>query len=126
MIILNKVFHQLNVALKNKFKVVTSRHQKKLSTLCKQQKAKTMESKTNYIKNSVQDFSSYQLSTDEYSALPYGPAQYIPTRLNKNRIQTKFEQFYQGILKDISHISEKYLSFLKTKFQNTCEKYSKI
>ena len=94
--------------MKNRFKVVTSRHQTKLSNLCKQQKSKTMESKTNYIKNSVQNLSSYQLSTDEYNALPYGLAQYIPTRLNNNRIQTKFEQFYQGILKDISHIPEKY------------------
>ena len=45
LIILNTVFHQLNVALKSKFKVVTSRHQKKLSNLHKHQTAKTIESK---------------------------------------------------------------------------------
>ena len=45
LIVLNTVFHQLNVALKTKFKVVTSRHQSKLSNLRKQQKAKTIESK---------------------------------------------------------------------------------
>ena len=44
LIILNTVFHQLNVALKSKFKVVTSRHQKKLSNLRKHQTAKTIES----------------------------------------------------------------------------------
>ena len=38
----------------------------------------------------------------------------------------KIEQFYQGILKDISHLLENYLSSLKTKLGNACEKYSKI
>ena len=46
---LNALFHQLNVALKSTFKVVTSRHQIKLSNSGKQQKAKIMESKTVYI-----------------------------------------------------------------------------
>ena len=41
-------------------------------------------------------------------------------------MHTEFEQFYQGILKDISHLPENYLSSLKTKLRNTCEKYSKI
>ena len=72
LIILNTVFHQLNVALKSKFKVVTSRHQKKLSNLRKHQTAKTTESKPHYIKNTVQNFSSHQLSTDEYTASSYG------------------------------------------------------
>ena len=73
----------------------------------------------------MQNFSSYQLSTDEYTVLSYGLDHHIPTRLNSNRIHTEFEQFYQGILKDISHIPENYLSSLKTKFQNICGKYSK-
>ena len=60
LIVLNAVFHQLNVALKSKFKVVTSRHQNKLSNLGKQQNAKTIASKTHYIKNTVHNFCSYQ------------------------------------------------------------------
>ena len=66
----------------------------------------------------------------------YGLDHHIPTRLNNNRIHTEFEQFYQGILKveqfyqgilkDISHLLENYLSSLKTKLRNACEKYSKI
>ena len=134
--VLNTVFHQLNVALKSKLKVVTSRHQNKLSNLRKQEKAKTIESKIHYIKKTVHNFSSYQLSTDEYTALSYGLDHHIPTRLNNNRIHTEFEQFYQGILKveqfyqgilkDISHLLENYLSSLKTKLRNACEKYSKI
>ena len=94
MIVLNTVFHQLNVVLKNKVNVVTSWHQNKLSNLRKQQKAKTIESKTHYNRNTVHNFSSYQLSTDEYTALSYELDHHIPTRLNNNRIHTKFEQFY--------------------------------
>ena len=78
------------------------------------------------MKNTVHNFSSYQLSTDEYTASLYGLDHHIPTRLNNNRIHTEFKQFYQGILKDISHLPENYLSSLKTKLRNTCEKYSKI
>ena len=55
--------------MKSKFTVVTSRYQKKFSNLCKQQKARTMKLKTHHIKNTVQNFSSYQLSTDEYTGL---------------------------------------------------------
>ena len=84
LIVLNTVFHQLNVALKTKFKVATSRHQSKLSNLRKQQKAKTIESKTHYIKNTVHSFSSYQLSTDEYTALSNGLDHHIPTRHNNS------------------------------------------
>ena len=49
-----------------------------------------MESKTHYIKNALQNFSSYQLSTDEYTALSYGLDHHIPARLNYNRIPTEF------------------------------------
>ena len=40
-----------------------------------------MESKTHYIKNAVQNFSSYQLSTDEYTALPNRIDHHIPKDL---------------------------------------------
>ena len=62
LVILNAVFHQLNMALKSKFKVIANRHQKKLSKLRKQQEKK---STTTYIKNTVHNFSSYQLTTEE-------------------------------------------------------------
>ena len=57
LIVLNTLFHQLNVTLKSKFKVVTSQHQNNLSNLRKQQKAKNIESKPHYIKNTVHNFS---------------------------------------------------------------------
>ena len=51
--------------------------------------ARTMESKTHYIKNTIQNFSSYQLSINEYTAVLYGLDHHIPTRLNNNRIHTE-------------------------------------
>ena len=40
-------------------------------------------------------------------------------------IYTEFEVFYQGLLKDIGNIPETELQLIKTKLQNTCEKYTK-
>ena len=64
LVILNAVFHQLNIALKSKFKVIENRHQKKLTNLRKQQEKKIDKSTTRYIKNTVHNFSSYQLTTE--------------------------------------------------------------
>ena len=104
LVILNAVFHQLNIALKSKFKVIANRHQKKLTNLRKQQERKTDKSTAMYIKNTVHKFSSHQLTTEEYPVLSYGLDHHIPCKFNSNRIHTKFEQFYQSILKYISHI----------------------
>ena len=40
-------------------------------------------------------------------------------------IYTEFEVFYQGLLKDIGDIPETELQLIKTKLQNTSEKYTK-
>ena len=37
-----------------------------------------------------------------------------------------FEQFYQNLVKDISHILDNNLTRLKTKLRSTCERYTKI
>ena len=50
LIVLNTVFHQLNVALKSKFKAVTSRNKNKLSNLHKQQKLKLLNQKPTILK----------------------------------------------------------------------------
>ena len=64
--------------------------------------------------------------TEEYTALSYGLDHYIPCKFNNNRMHNDFEQFYQSILKDVSHMPENNLSCFKRKLRNTCEKYSKI
>ena len=48
LVILNAVFHQLNIALKSKFKVIANRHQKKLTNLRKKQERKTDKSKMQF------------------------------------------------------------------------------
>ena len=66
------------------------------------------------------------MSNDELTALSYGLDHHISSKVNRNRIYTEFEQFYQSLLKDISHVPDEDLSHLKTKLRNTCDKYSQI
>ena len=91
LVVLNAVFHQLNIALKSKFKMIANRHQKKLTNLRKQQERKTDKSMTSYIKNTVHSFLSYQLTTEEYTTLSYGLDHHIPCEFNNNRMHTEFE-----------------------------------
>ena len=79
------------------------------------QERKTDKSTTTYIKNTVHKFLSYQLATEEYTALSYRLDHHIPCKFSNNRLHTEFEQFNESILKDISHIPERDLSCLKTK-----------
>ena len=91
LVVLNAVFHQLNIALKSKFKMIANRHQKKLTNLRKQQERKTDKSITSYIKNTVHSFLSYQLTTEEYTTLSYGLDHHILCEFNNNRMHTEFE-----------------------------------
>ena len=59
-------------------------------------------------------------------ALSCGLDQHIPSSLNKTDINVEFEQFYEGLLKDILNILEGNLTTLKTKLLCTCEKYTRI
>ena len=78
------------------------------------------------MKHIVHNFSSYNLTEEEMTALSYGLDHQIPTNINKNAIFTEFEQFFQNLLRDISHIPENELSRIKTKLRNTCEKYCNV
>ena len=75
------------------------------------------------MKHMVHNFSAYALTEEEMTALAYGLDHHIATNINKNAIFTEFEQFFQNLLRDISHIPENDLSRIKTKLRNTCEKY---
>ena len=104
----------------------TKRHETKLIHLRRQQHKSTFRITTTYVKNTVLNFSLYQLFNDELTALSYGLDHRIPSKVNCNRIYTEFQQFYQSLLKDISHVPDEDLSRLKTKLRNTCDKYSQI
>lgn len=87
---MNTVFRKLNIAFKNKFKVIAKCHHKKLKNLGKQQESKANKSMTTYIKNTVQNFLSDHLTTEEYTALDhhygYGLDHHIPCKFSSNRI----------------------------------------
>ena len=78
------------------------------------------------MKHTVHNFSSYQLSEEEYKALSYGLDYHIPSQANNNVINTEFEKFYQSILSNFSHIFDDQLAVLKTRIPNTCHKYNRI
>ena len=69
----------------------------------------------------MHNFSSHFLSRDEEIATSYGLDQHILSNLNKTDTDAEFEQFYHGLLKDISNISEENLSTSKRKLCSTCE-----
>ena len=90
-----------------------------------QQNYVNTKTKQHPVKQIIHNFSSYVLSRDEEIALSYGLDQHIPSNLNKIDVEAEFEQFYHGLLKDISNIPEENLSTLKTKLRSTCE-YTRI
>ena len=78
------VISYFSLALKSKFKVITNCHQKKLTNLREQQERKISKSMTTYVKNTVHNFSSYQLTTEEYTALSNGLDRHIPCKFSSN------------------------------------------
>ena len=92
LIILNTVLYQIRVAVKCRLKNISKRHKNKLFNLRKQQQMKqsSKEKINNYIKKNVHNFSSYQLSDHELTALLYGLDHHNPNKLNCNRIHAKF------------------------------------
>ena len=90
LILSNTCFHQINAALKSKIKRITQRHETKLINLRRQQNKSTFEITTTYVKNTVHNFSSYQLSNDELTALSYGSDHHVRSNFNRNRTYTEF------------------------------------
>ena len=70
--------------------------------------------------------SSYELTDDEKIALSFGLDHHIPTNINHVAIQSEFEQFYQGLVKNLSNIPADDLTRIKTKLLSTCEQYSNV
>lgn len=52
--------------------------------------------------------------------------QHIQYTAKYNSVNTEFQLFSKNILHNISHIPEKNLVHVKTKLQNTCEKYCEV
>ena len=128
MIVYNALLHQINIAVKSRIKVIKLRHGKKLHNLKLKQETTNYvdERKQSYIKDTVHNFPSYVMSNEEYTALSFGLDHHIPTKSKDVAIEVEFEQFYQGLLRNLTHIPDNELTSLKTKLRSTCEKYSKI
>ena len=128
MIVYNVLLHQINIAVKSRIKVIKLRHGRKLHNLKLKQETTNYvdEPKQSYVKHTVHNFSSYVISNEEYAALSFGLDHHIPTKSKDVAIEVEFGQFYQDLLRNLTHIPDNELTSLKTKLRSTCEKYSKI
>ena len=102
------------------------RHHRKLEKFRFRQNKHTSDNQNNFQSCIVHNFSSYSLSQAEINALSFGLDQHIPTNINRNSIQTKFESFYQRLVIDMPNIPENELQQAQTKLRNTCERYCNI
>ena len=125
LVLFNGVIYSLDKSIKQKSITVTKRHQKKLVKLRKAKRL-TFGENIKYIRHTVHNFSSYQLSSKEKEALSFGLDEYIPSVCNWNKLFREFEMFYQNILKDISHLTNDVITRLKTKHRHTCDKFCQI
>ena len=50
---------------------------------------------------------------------------HIPTKSKDVAAEVEFEQFYQGLLRNLTHVPGNELTSLKAKLRSTYEKYSK-
>ena len=117
--------YQINIAIKGRFKVINLHHEKKFIKFCKKQKIRICKD-PEILKRIVHNFSPDALTAEEMNALSYGLDHHIPTKADRKTIRTEFEQFFQNLLKDISHIPENAVGQIKAKLRNTCEKYCNV
>ena len=93
------------------------RQGKKLHNLKLKQEATNYvdERKQSYIKHTVHNLSCYIMSNEEHTALSFGLDHHIPTKSKDVAIEVEFEQLYQGLLRNLTHIPDNELTSLKTK-----------
>ena len=110
LILFSALLYQLNIAISSEqlLKVIY-RHQKKILTFRVKQKQRASDVnhiRDRHLKSIVQNHPSSVLSKDEKIALSFSIKNHIPTKTFCIAINTEFEQFFQRLLHDISHISE--------------------
>ena len=106
LILFNVIMYRLDRSLKPKSNVVSQRHMKKLSKLRNQTNLASGENPAIYIRQTVHNFTSYHLTTEEEKALSFALDEHIPISLNRNKLFTEFEIFYQNILNDLPNLPE--------------------
>ena len=66
------------------------------------------------------------MSNEECTALLFRTDHHIPTKSKDVAIQAEFEQIYQRLLRNLTHVPDNGLTSLKSKLRSTCKIYSKI
>ena len=66
------------------------------------------------------------MSNEEYTTVTFGLDHHILTKSKDIAIEVELEQFYQGLLRNLTHIPYNVLTSLKSKLRNTCKNNSKI
>ena len=66
------------------------------------------------------------MSNEECTALLFRIDHHIPTKSKDVAIQAEFEQIYQRLLRNLTHVPDNGLTSLKSKLRSTCKIYSKI
>ena len=85
LVLFNGVICSLEKSIKQKSLTVTKRHEKKLVKLRKGKRL-TFGENIKYIRHTVHNFSSYQLSSKEEEALSFGLDEHIPSVCNRNKL----------------------------------------
>ena len=121
------LLHQINKAIKSKIKAVSARHLKKLKKLrLRQNNFSSRKNNLVYLKRTVCNMSSYQLTQEEERALSYSLDHHIPSKTDPNLIYAEFESYFQSIRHKITNLPEIQILHLKTKLRNACEQYNNI
>ena len=95
-------------------------HNKKLDKLHSERRY-ISKPKYTIVKNIINNFSSYTLTSEEEYALSFSLDQHIPTKNHTNNIKTEFESFFYHIQKHTKNIDQELQDELKTKIRRTCE-----
>ena len=76
-------------------------------------------------RNVVHNFSSYELTAEEYHLLTYGLDHHIPGKLSENEVKTEFETFFFALNKHLGHLSSEEKDEMKSKLRRSCENFYK-
>ena len=120
------LFYVIGKTVQRKHKGISQRHKVKLTNLRLTQLNTIPLHRQQFIKSIIHNYSDYQLSDDEKTALSFSLDENIPFPFRSNQVNTEFEMFYQNLLRNVSHIPEAQKSRLKTKVRNACDKYSRL
>ena len=109
----NGLIYRLTKQIASKKQKIHEKQQSKLERLNHKKSAEKLKDYKNFVKQSIHNFSSYQLTAEEQVALSFGLDQHIPTSLRRDDVKTEFELFFQNLLRTISPLPDEKKEVLK-------------